>query len=68
MHVWQLLNEMKISMISVGEKVTDTAYVTGLLWVFFFFFAYFVMERNTKFLLKVNEDKDDFSSNKMEEE
>ena len=37
-------------------------------WGFFFFFAYFVMERNTKFLLKVNEDKDDFSSNKMEEE
>ena len=43
-------------MISLGEKVTDTAYVTGFLRGFFFFFvclAYFVMERNSKLLLKL---------------
>lgn len=61
---------MKISMISLGEKVTDTAYVTGLLRVsfcLFVFLAYFVMGRNSKLLLKVNKYKDDFRSKKMEE-
>ena len=55
-------------MISFGEKVTDKAYITGVVEGFFFFFAYFVMERNSKLLLTINEYKDDFRSKKMEEE
>ena len=34
----QLLNEIKISMISLGDKVTDTTYVTGLLGFFLLLF------------------------------
>lgn len=48
---------MKISMISFDDKVTDTAYVTA-----FFCVCYFIMERNSKFLLKASENKDNFFS------
>lgn len=40
-------------MISLGDKVTDTAYVPGLLE----FFCLFYNGKYSKFLLHVNEDK-----------